>query len=334
MPPIYYSPGAKLILEALGKLEDEREFIELDVAALALSDLPQHECILSGILRRQDVWDETLRVQLRQAVSEDRQYAYLRRSEGRVGFRLQLALEQARKIAEQEESAIVYERHLARALVEQLSRPLKELGINGEQLLRIIDLLSPEERELTRTESFYPAESAISLASPVRQFPRQEGVERYTHAKAHTHLNPAMTVLGLVRVIQDWHPRPFKSEREYQTLLYDHIKEHLPEGSTVQKNYLHAGMVVDLYVRLQAIGGVFEVFIELKRNLTNPECNRLIGQIHQIGLRHNIVVVLAGKAAPALVGRLREEFVTYLSKGVTWGQPSMFIVEKSLKSPQ
>jgi len=104
---MHYSPGTKLILDTLGKLENEREFIELDVAMLALSDLPQHGCILSGLLRRQDVWDETLRIQLRQAL-RDPNYAHLRRSEGRVGTRLRIVLAEAQKLAEQEESAIVY----------------------------------------------------------------------------------------------------------------------------------------------------------------------------------------------------------------------------------
>jgi len=204
-------------------------------------------------------------------------------------------------------------------LVNLLRAALGALGINGEQLLLIMDLLAPEERE---------------FASPVQQLTRQGTVGPYGHTKTQIQPLSAMTVLELVRVIEDWHPHPFKSEREYQTSLYDHIKKHLPEGSTVQKNYPHAGMVVDLYVRLQAIGGVFEVFLELKRKFTNPECNRLIGQIRQIGLKQNIVVVLVGNVPPAFVGRLKEEFAAYLSRGVAWGQTSMFIVEKSVESKQ
>ncbi len=139
-----------------------------------------------------------------------------------------------------------------------------------------------------------------------------------------------MTPSDLVRVIKDWTPLPLKTEREYQTSLYEHLRMCLPEHSTVRKDYPHVGMMVDLYVRLKAFVGAWEVFIELKRNLTTKECDRLVGQIHRLGPRRTIIIVLLGDVDPALVGRLKEEFAVYLSKGVAWGESSMFIVEKRI----
>jgi hypothetical protein len=138
-----------------------------------------------------------------------------------------------------------------------------------------------------------------------------------------------MRLSDLVSVIKDWTPPPLKTEREYQTSLYEHLKKRLPEDSIVQKEYPHAGMMVDLYVRLKVFLWAWEVFIELKRNLTTSECDRLVGQIHRLGPTRKIIIVLLGGVGSALVGRLKEEFAIHLSKGaVMWAEPSMFIVSE------
>lgn len=139
-----------------------------------------------------------------------------------------------------------------------------------------------------------------------------------------------MTLSTLVRVIEDWTPPSLKREREYQTSLCEHLRKHLPADSVVRNEYPHAGMMVDLYARLKALVGAWEIFIELKRNLTMSKCDRLVGQIRRLSPKRNIITVLLGNADAPPVRRLKEEFAVYLSKGVVaWGEPSMFIVEKA-----
>jgi hypothetical protein len=141
-------------------------------------------------------------------------------------------------------------------------------------------------------------------------------------------LPPPMTPSVLAHIIEQWTPSLLTGERAYQTALYEYLLTHLSKDSVVKKNYPQAGMDVDLFVRLKALVGSWEVFIELKYNLTTSECDRLIGQLRRLGLNHNIIIVLIGDAERANLVRLQDEFTGYLTRKVTWGMPSMFIVNK------
>ena len=89
------------------------------------------------------------------------------------------------------------------------------------------------------------------------------------------------------------------------------LREQLkPDTTNIEPEYRPSGTTTDIYVTESGFFGSSEVFVELKRNLTQKaQLDRLVGQIASLQPdKNNIIVVLCRKTNPALLSRFKELF--------------------------
>src|SRR5437867_4498175 len=141
-----YSKGAALVIHALEALEDERETIWTDRALLAISDLSPIESVLARALRSNEIWNETMRRQIRQGLSGKPGTEYLR-PQPRSGFPLPVLQAKAEQEAAAAGDREFGERHLAKVLAEWLRDSLRAQGIDGDRLVAEVAAMEtgPEE---------------------------------------------------------------------------------------------------------------------------------------------------------------------------------------------
>jgi len=127
--------------------------------------------------------------------------------------------------------------------------------------------------------------------------------------------NLAASLNGLLPVIEkivcDWKPPKFKSEVSYRDNLLAHLREVLPDDAKVEKEFLHRGTTMDLWIGWKSVLGIDELAFRLKLNLKKKSnFDRLIGQIEGLEPRNNkIMVVLIGDTDQAFLGRVRDKYV-------------------------
>lgn len=129
-----YSKGAALVIHALKALEDERETIWTDRALLAISDLSPIDSVLARTLRSNEIWNETMRRQIREWASGKPGTEHLR-SQSRSGFTLPVLQAKAEQVAAGAGDHEIGERHLAKALAEWLRDSLRAQGLDGDRLV-------------------------------------------------------------------------------------------------------------------------------------------------------------------------------------------------------
>jgi hypothetical protein len=114
---------------------------------------------------------------------------------------------------------------------------------------------------------------------------------------------------SVYKLVNEWQPEPLPTELKYRDSLATLLRERLKEAK-VETEYRHAGTTADVYVKESGFFGSSEVFVELKRNLTQKaQLDRLVGQIHGLEPKKNkILVVFCGETSPALVSRFKELF--------------------------
>jgi hypothetical protein len=127
---------------------------------------------------------------------------------------------------------------------------------------------------------------------------------------------------NLCRAIKAWNPSDFSKEAEYRDSLAAYLRECAPDAR-VQTEYRHFGTTTDIHFEADGFLGDHNAFIELKRNLTQKsQLDRLIGQTEILQPRkHNVIIVLCGATSPALLDRLKKQYMSHLA----W---TMRIVEK------
>lgn len=117
---------------------------------------------------------------------------------------------------------------------------------------------------------------------------------------------------NLVRAIESWVPIGCQKETEYSDSLAYYLRECAPDAH-IEREYRHLGSTIDIYVRWNGFWGTENIYIELKRNLSQKsQLDRLIGQIE--GLQpgqHKIIIVLCGDTAPALLNRLVAKYKSH-----------------------
>jgi len=132
-------------------------------------------------------------------------------------------------------------------------------------------------------------------------------------------------------VINDWTPGALKNDREYRDSLAAFIQECAPDAH-VECEYRHLGTTIDIFVKWDGILSGDQVFIELKRNLTQKaEFNRLVGQIEDLQPeKHNIIIVLCGTTSPAFLNRLKAKYQSWSPSILS--KPSTAVMTKAAGS--
>jgi hypothetical protein len=121
-------------------------------------------------------------------------------------------------------------------------------------------------------------------------------------------------------LIRQWKPPTLRTELAYSDALAVLLRDALPEDSRVEREYRHDGTTCDVCVHYKHMIGSELVLIELKRNLQKKsDYDRLVGQIEGLKPKKNsIVVALVGDTDPALLGRLQDQFRTYLEDDMSY----------------
>lgn len=119
------------------------------------------------------------------------------------------------------------------------------------------------------------------------------------------------------RLLQ-WNPGNLGGELKYRDNLYEHLRDSVPEGCVVQKEYRHLGTTIDIWIKWLGFLWTTEVGFELKLNLTKKsDYDRLIGQLESMEpSKTNIVVVLIGSVEEAFLMKLKHRYSTQLSDDV------------------
>jgi hypothetical protein len=125
-------------------------------------------------------------------------------------------------------------------------------------------------------------------------------------------------VSSIDAILSSWRPPTLRTELAYSDALADHLRAALPEDARVEREYRHEGTTCDLCVLYNGILSNDQLLIEVKRNLRKKaDYDRLVGQIEGLKPKKNkIFLVLVGGTDPALIGRLREQFRSYLADDV------------------
>ena len=112
------------------------------------------------------------------------------------------------------------------------------------------------------------------------------------------------SVRALTSLLNKWHPRKCKAEKDYENSLYSFLNKEL-EGHQITKQYALGRFRADLVIDNKLI-------IEIKYNLDTPAKYRnLLGQLAEyIGWDGRIILLLVGKTDPDLKERLN----SYLKK--------------------
>ena len=118
-------------------------------------------------------------------------------------------------------------------------------------------------------------------------------------------------VPSIAAVLRDWHPLSLKNEPAYSNALADHLRAVLPHGTHIERERPHEGAPRDIRIAHDDD----EVFLEVKYQLQkNTELDRLVGQVEGLKPRKNkIIIVLIGDTKQKLLGKLNEQFHSYLS---------------------
>ena len=149
-----YTKGAATVIQALQTAQDEGETIWSAVALLTIADLSPLDSAMARVLRS-DVWNETMRKQLRAGMSGKPGTDYLR-PRSMSGFRLNSLLERAEKFRDEAGDSLVGERHLAMALSEMLRDDLRTQAISSERLVQEVTTLelSPQREKVERAREW------------------------------------------------------------------------------------------------------------------------------------------------------------------------------------
>lgn len=118
-------------------------------------------------------------------------------------------------------------------------------------------------------------------------------------------------VPSIAALLRDWHPLSLKNEPAYSNALANHLRAVLPQGAHIERERPHEGAPRDIRIAYDDD----EVFLEVKYQLQkNTELDRLVGQIEGLKPRKNkIIIALIGDTKQKLLGKLNEQFHSYLS---------------------
>ena len=103
------------------------------------------------------------------------------------------------------------------------------------------------------------------------------------------------------KIIKKWKPKRCTTEKDYEKSLVTFLQEEMPDVKIIQQ-YGAGTQKIDIVVGE-------EVAIELKKDLTTPEYQRLIGQLY--GYKKNwdkIFVVVCGEIKDNLKKDLEDSF--------------------------
>jgi len=109
----------------------------------------------------------------------------------------------------------------------------------------------------------------------------------------------------IVKIINKWEPKKFKTEKQYENSLYDLLHEKLEEVSVI-KQYAQGRVSADIVVGEK-------VLIELKNNLNSrSEYQRMLGQLDEYNdnWKGHIILILCGKTEPSM----RKEIKAHIKK--------------------
>jgi len=115
---------------------------------------------------------------------------------------------------------------------------------------------------------------------------------------------------SVTKLTEEWPPKALPTELAYRDSLIAFLRERLEPDTKIEPEYRHGGTTTDVYVKQSGFFGESEVFVELKRNLTQKaQLDRLVGQIASLHPdKNNVIVVLCGETNPALLSRFKELF--------------------------
>ena len=116
---------------------------------------------------------------------------------------------------------------------------------------------------------------------------------------------------SVFKLAQEWEPEVLPSELKYRDSLVAFLRERLKDAK-IEPEYRHSGTTTDIYVKQSGFFGSSEVFVELKRDLTQKsKYDRLVGQIEDLQpSRTFIIVVLCAETSPVLLSRFNERYRT------------------------
>jgi hypothetical protein len=132
----------------------------------------------------------------------------------------------------------------------------------------------------------------------------------------------------VLSALTDWKPAELPTEIDYHKSMETFLRERFPKAR-VEREYRHNGTTADLFVSLEKLLFKYELYVEVKRNLTKKtDYDRLVGQVAALSPRKfPVLVVLCGKTDDRYVARLNEQFKEEVTGGA-FGDQSLWIMLK------
>ncbi len=207
-----YTKGAATVIQALQTAQDDSETIWSAVALITIADLSPIESAMARVLRS-DVWNDTMRKQLRAGMSGKPGSQHLRPG-SMSGFYLNSLLERAEGFRDGAGDSLVGERHLAMALSEMVRDDLRTQAISPERLVQEVTTLelSPQREKVERARElerlrFSKEQDAIWKAIKEQSEIMRSRFAQAGHGPGSGTIIRAVTEIhvdGLQRMVEAW----------------------------------------------------------------------------------------------------------------------------------
>jgi hypothetical protein len=114
---------------------------------------------------------------------------------------------------------------------------------------------------------------------------------------------------NVFRLLKGWQPPALSSELKYRNSLVVFLRERL-KNARIETEYRRDEALIDVYVNQTTFLGPTDVFIKIKRDLTDDATlNRLVAEVNSFQpTKNSVVIVLCGKTNPEPLERLRQVY--------------------------
>ena len=141
----------------------------------------------------------------------------------------------------------------------------------------------------------------------------------------------SLSARDMIKLIEDWHPRGCKTEKDLERSLHRHLEKNLTSSEVIMQ-YASGRVKGDI-----AVDG--EILIEIKDGLKSTgQLQRLLGQLDLYAAlwKGQVIVLVSGDSQRDLVNTLAKKIATLKehSPFVLFGEDKYFLVLRGSAKPK
>jgi len=131
------------------------------------------------------------------------------------------------------------------------------------------------------------------------------------------------SVRDVIKLIDDWHPRSCKTEKDFERSLHRHLEKNLKDVNVI-KQYAAGRVKGDIVVDEK-------ILIEIKDRLkSTAQLQRLLGQIdiYASQWKGKVIVIICGESERDLMKTLKSKIENLKAQTLLFVDQSIFLVDR------